>query len=110
MVGYAVDKKIDVYNPAITQKIKEIDLNQLTLMKKKKKERKEIKVEDDFFLNFIYQSENSSVYCYFSNGNLIQKYMDAPVHSPTITSPPSPAPTSTPATPAIPVSTPAPIN
>ena len=110
LVGYAVDKKIDVYNPAITQKIKEIDLNQLTLMKKKKKERKEIKIEDDFFLNFIYQSENSSVYCYFSNGNLIQKYMDAPVHSPTVTSPTTPAPTSTPATPAIPASTPAPIN
>ena len=96
LVGYAVDKKIDVYNPAITKKIKEIDLNQLTLVKKKKKEIKEIKVEDTFFLNFIYQSENSSVYCYFSNGNLIQKYMDAPApvpNSPPTTTFPTPTPT-----------------
>ena len=69
-------KKIIVYNPALTQKLKEIDLNQITLEKKKKKETKEIEVQDTFFLNFTYQSENSSIYCYFSNRNLIQKYFD----------------------------------
>ena len=37
---------------------------------------KEIEVQDTFFLNFTYQSENSSIYCYFSNRNLIQKYFD----------------------------------
>ena len=78
LVGYAKDKKIEVYNPAITNKIKEIDLNQFTLVQKKKKEAKEIKPENHFFLYFIYQSENSSIYCYFSNGNLIQKYLDLP--------------------------------
>ena len=42
-----------------------------------KKETKEIKVEDTtFFLKFIYQRENSSIYCYFSNGNLIQKVLE----------------------------------
>ena len=76
LVGYAEKKKIIVYNPALTQKLKEIDLNQITLEKKKKKETKEIEVQDTFFLNFTYQSENSSIYCYFSNRNLIQKYFD----------------------------------
>ena len=76
LLGYAKDKKIVIYNPSITKKINEIDLNQLTLVQKKKKETKEMK--ETFFLNFTYQSENSSVYCYFSNGNLIQKYLDFP--------------------------------
>lgn len=76
LVGYAEEKKIRVYNPALTEKLKDIDLNQITLEKKKKKETKEIEVQDTFFLNFTYQSENSSIYCYFSNRNLIQKYFD----------------------------------
>ena len=76
LVGYAEEKKIRVYNPALTEKLKDIDLNQITLEKKKKKETKEIEVQDTFFLNFTYQSENTSIYCYFSNRNLIQKYFD----------------------------------
>ena len=75
LIGFAKEKIIEVYNPALTKKIKVIDLNQLTL-KKKNKQTQEIKVEDNFFLNFRYQRENSSIYCYFSNGNLIQKNMD----------------------------------
>ena len=76
MIGYAIDKKIDIYNPSLTKKIEEIDLNQPTYIKLKKNKIKEIKVEDTFFLNFVYQKENPSIYCYFSNGNLIQKYLD----------------------------------
>ena len=80
LVGYAKEKKIVVYNPPITKILSEIDLNQIILKKKKKKETKEIKeinvVEDTFFLNFIYQKENSSIYCYFSDRNIIQKYFD----------------------------------
>ena len=75
LIGHAKDKIISVYSPALTKKVKEIDLNQLTIQSKKK-EMKEIKVEDTFFLNFIYQRENSSIYCYFSNGNLIQKILE----------------------------------
>ena len=77
LIGYAKEKKIEIYNPSLTKKLKEIDLNQLTLVKKKKKETKEIKVEDTFFLNFTYQRDNSCIYCYFSNGSLIQKYLDS---------------------------------
>ena len=79
LVGYAKANKIDIYNPSLTKKINEIDLNQLTLVQKKKKETKEIKIEgqDTFFLNFTYQKDNSCIYCYFSNGNLIQKYLDS---------------------------------
>ena len=51
-------------------------MNQPTYIKLKKNKIKEIKVEDTFFLNFVYQKENPSIYCYFSNGNLIQKYLD----------------------------------
>jgi hypothetical protein len=76
LIGLAKEKIIEVYNPALTKKIKDIDLNQMTLQGEKK-ETKEIKVEDTtFFLKFIYQRENSSIYCYFSNGNLIQKVLE----------------------------------
>ena len=79
LIGHAKGNKIEVYNPALTKKIKEIDLKQLTLVKTKKKQTKEIKIEDEdtFFLNFKYQRDNSCIYCYFSNGNLIQKYLDS---------------------------------
>ena len=75
LIGLAKEKIIEVYNPALTKRINVISLNQLTL-KKKNKQTQEIKVEDNFFLNFTYQRENSSIYCYFSNGNLIQKNID----------------------------------
>ena len=78
LIGYAKDLKIVVYNPALTKQINEIDLNQLTLVTKKKKETKEIKNEDTFFLNFTYQGDNSCIYCYFSNGKFIQKYLEYP--------------------------------
>ena len=70
------EKRIDIYNPSLTKKLEEIDLNQPTYIKLKKNKVRQIEVNDTFFLNFVYQSENSSIYCYFSNGNLIQKYLD----------------------------------
>ena len=76
MIGYAIEKKIRVFNPSLSKKVEEFDLSQPTYIKLKKNKIKEIKVQDTFFLNFIYQGENSSIYCYFSNGNLIQKYLD----------------------------------
>ena len=76
MIGYAKEKRIDIYNPSLTKKLEEIDLNQPTYIKLKKNKVRQIEVNDTFFLNFVYQSENSSIYCYFSNGNLIQKYLD----------------------------------
>ena len=77
MIGYAIEKKISVYNPSLTKKIEEFDLSQPTIIKLKKNKTKTIKVQDTFFLDFVYQGENSSIYCYFSNGNLIQKYLDS---------------------------------
>ena len=79
LIGYAKSNKIGVYNPALTKKINEIDFNQLTFVQKKKKETKEIKIEGEgtFFLNFTYQIDNSCIYCYFSDGNLIQKHLDS---------------------------------
>ena len=61
----------------MTKKIEEFDLSQPTIIKLKKNKTKTIKVQDTFFLDFVYQGENSSIYCYFSNGNLIQKYLDS---------------------------------
>ena len=76
MVGYANEKKIGIYNPSLTKKIEEIDLSQPTYIKLKKNKVKEIQVKDTFFLYYLYQSESHSIYCYFSNGNLIQKFLD----------------------------------
>ena len=76
MIGYANEKKIEIYNPPLTKKIDEIDLSQPTYIKIKKNKVKEIQVKDTFFLYFLYQSESNSIYCYFSNGNLIQKFLD----------------------------------
>ena len=76
MVGYANEKKIEIYNPSLTKKIEEIDLSQPTYIKLKKNKVKEIQVKDTFFLYYLYQSESHSIYCYFSNGNLIQKFLD----------------------------------
>ena len=76
MIGYAKEKKIEIYNPSLSKKIEEIDFSQPTIIKLKKNKTKEISFKDTFFLNYIYQSENSSIYCYFSNGSLIQKFLD----------------------------------
>ena len=80
LIGCIVQNKIEVYNPPLTKKIKEINLKQFTV-KGKKKETKEIKIKDTFFLNFIYQEENSCIYVYYSDGQLIQKYLDSPVQN-----------------------------
>ena len=77
MIGYAKEKKIEIYNPSLSKKLEEIDLSQPTIIKLKKNKKKEISFKDTFFLNYIYQSENSSIYCYFSNGSLIQKFLEA---------------------------------
>ena len=76
MIGYAKEKKIEIYNPSLSKKLEEIDLSQPTIIKLKKNKTKEIFFKDTFFLNYIYQSENSSIYCYFSNGSLIQKFLE----------------------------------
>ena len=76
MIGYPNEKKIEIYNPALTKKIDEIDFSQPTFIKIKKNKVKEIQVKDTFFLYFFYQNESNSIYCYFSNGNLIQKFLD----------------------------------
>ena len=39
------------------------------------------KMKGTFFLNFTYQEENSCIYVYYSNGKLMQKYLDTPVQN-----------------------------
>ena len=81
LIGCAVENKIEVYNPSLMKKISEIDLSQFTLVNEKRKETKEIKMKGTFFLNFTYQEENSCIYVYYSNGKLMQKYLDTPVQN-----------------------------
>ena len=76
MVGYTSDKKIVVYDPSLVKKIEVIDMTQPVIIKIKKNKNKEIDLNDTFFLDFIYNAENNSIFCYFSNGYLIQKFLD----------------------------------
>ena len=81
LIGLSTERKIEVYNPALTKTIKVIDLKDLNFESKitKKKEEKEKGKEDIdiYFMDFKYQKENSSIYCYFSNGFVIQKYLES---------------------------------
>jgi hypothetical protein len=72
LAGYIQDNKVVAYNPALTKKLKEINLEKPIPKTDNKKDNKEKTVEDSKFLNFIYNSETSSIYCYSSNGSLIK--------------------------------------
>ena len=81
LVGYFKEHKIDIFNPSIQKKINEIkidnnsinDNNQLN--KDKNNEIKDNSEEIPIFQSFYYQPSNNSIYCSFSNGSLVKKYI-----------------------------------
>ena len=81
LVGYFKEHKIDIFNPSIQKKINEIkidnnsinDKNQLN--KDKNNEIKDNSEEIPIFQSFYYQPSNNSIYCSFSNGSLVKKYI-----------------------------------
>ena len=71
LVGYFKEDKIDIFNPSIQRKIKEIKIEVDSLIGNKIKNKDSILI----FQSFYYQPVNNSIYCSFSNGYLIKKYM-----------------------------------
>ena len=77
LIGDVIENKIEVYDPSLNRKITEISLNNLILRNKKKKNQKEITIEkNNLFLNFRYLRENSCIYCHYSDGTILQRYLD----------------------------------
>ena len=87
LVGYYKENKIEVFNPAMTKKIDDIDINvqnskknvnEKNLSIKKRKSSKKIVIdktnyEEIYFTDFVYEDESSSLYCSFSNGQIVKK-------------------------------------
>ena len=64
LIGDYKGNKIEVYNPAMTDKLDDIDVN----VKKDKKEK-----EEKLLVDFIYEKNGNYLYCCFSNGQIIKK-------------------------------------
>ena len=71
LVGYFKEDKIDIFNPSIQRKIKEIKIEVDSLIGNKIKNKDSILI----FQSFYYHPVNNSIYCSFSNGYLIKKYI-----------------------------------
>ena len=65
LVGYFKEHKINVFNPSLQRKIKEIIIDFPD----------DSSSDDVLFQNFHYQDYNNTVYCLFSNGFFIKKYI-----------------------------------
>ena len=73
LVGYFQDYKIDIYNPSLQKKIYELRID-----------NSQIDTKDDIssseqipiFQSFSYNAISNSVYCSFSNGCLIKKFIE----------------------------------
>ena len=73
LVGYFQDYKIDIYNPSIQKKIYELRIdNSQKDTKDEISNSKQILI----FQSFYYNAINNSVYCSFSNGCLIKKFIE----------------------------------
>ena len=72
LVGYYKKYKIDIFNASIQRKIKEINIEMDSLI-----DDNNIKNKDNIpiFQSFYYHNENNSIYCSFSNGYLIKRYI-----------------------------------
>ena len=84
LIGYFKDNKIEVYNPAMTKKLDEISIN---VQNKKNDNEKNYKkrrnskkfvldksiIEELLFTDFIFEKESNSIYCCFSNSQIIKK-------------------------------------
>ena len=91
LIGCYNESKIEVYNPAMTKKINDININIQNYKKpvveekaKKKKISKKISIEKNpndniininnvLFNDFIYDKESNSLFCSFSNGMIVKK-------------------------------------
>ena len=73
LVGYFQDYKIDIYNPSIQKKIYELRIDNSQIDTKDDiSNSKQIPIFQSFYFNPI----NNSVYCSFSNGSLIKKFIE----------------------------------
>ena len=70
LVGYFQDYKIDIYSPSIQKKIYEIKFDNSQIYNTSNSDQIPI------FQSFSYNSLNNSVYCSFSNGCLIKKFIE----------------------------------
>ena len=84
LIGYYKDNKIEIYNPAMTKKLDEININ---IQNKKNDNEKNYKKrrnskkfmldksinEEVLFTDFIFEKESNSLYCCFSNSYIIKK-------------------------------------
>ena len=82
LVGYFKEHKIDIFNPSIKKKINEIKIDIYPLINSSDNSNKienntidNNSEEIPIFQSFYYQPSNKSVYCSFSNGYLIKKYI-----------------------------------
>ena len=83
LIGYYKDNKIEVFNPSMTKKIDEININHQDIKNanelnlKKKKISKQLLIdknfnEEIFFTDFIYEKDSNSLYCSFSNSQIMK--------------------------------------
>jgi hypothetical protein len=73
LVGYFQDYKIDIYNPSIQKKIYELRIDNSQI------DSKDDIIDEEqipIFQSFCYNAINNSVYCSFSNGSLIKKFIE----------------------------------
>ena len=64
LIGNYKENKIEVYNPALIDKLDDIDIN----VKNDKKEN-----EEKLLVDFMYEKSDNYLYCCFSNGQIIKK-------------------------------------
>ena len=72
LVGYYKKYKIDIFNASIQRKIKEINIEMDSLIDGNNNKNKD---NIPIFQSFYYHNENNSIYCSFSNGYLIKRYI-----------------------------------
>ena len=83
LIGYYKENKIEVFNPSMTKKIDEININHQDIKNanelnlKKKKISKQLLIdknfkEEIFFTDFIYEKDSNSLYCSFSNSQIMK--------------------------------------
>ena len=80
LIGYFKEHKIDIFNPSIKKKINEIKIDINPLIDSSDNFNKINTINNNseeipIFQSFYYQPINNSVYCSFSNGYLIKKYI-----------------------------------
>ena len=80
LIGYFKEHKIDIFNPSIKKKINEIKIDINPFIDSSDNFNKINTINNNseeipIFQSFYYQPINNSVYCSFSNGYLIKKYI-----------------------------------